>query len=112
MSLIDYSLCMTRIGPKSPHRHYIIEWMDHLGLNQSQVAGRMDTEQATVSKLLTGRQRLSDVWLYGFADAFDIEVADLFRDPNRPTQAELLEGLSEEDTRKVISIIQAFKQAS
>lgn len=104
-------MTVDRIGPRHAHRHYIREWMRKRGLSQAKVADRMDTDQATVSKLLTGKLRISDIWLYGFAEALDVAVPDLFRDPKRPTQDELLAGLSEEDTRKVISMIEAFKRA-
>lgn len=85
-------------------------------LNQSRLAERMDTTTGTISKLLatTGKYRMAmtDEWLVGFAEALDIEVVDLFRDPNRPTREELLEGLSDADTKKIISMIDAYKQAS
>lgn len=102
---------VTRIGRKKPLKHFIREWMKHRGLNQARIAERLEVETGTVSKLLNGKLRLSDIWLVGFAEALNVDVPDLFRDPNRPTQNELLEGLSEEDTRKVISIIEAFKKA-
>lgn len=104
-------MTLDRIGPKKVFRHYIQEWMQHRRLNQARTAERMDTDQATISKLLNGKLRMSDVWLFGFAEALDVDVADLFRDPKRPTQEELLAGLSDDDTRKVISMIEAFKRA-
>jgi len=102
---------MTRIGPSKPFRHYIPEWMEKKGVNQERLAGRLDCESSTISKLLTGRQRLSDVWLSGIAAALDVEVADLFRDPKQPTREELLAGLTEDQKRTVITLINALRAA-
>lgn len=101
---------MDRVGPKKPFKHFIREWMEYKDVNQERLAGRMDVESSTVSKLLTGRQRLSDVWLVGIATALDIEVADLFRDPAQPTREDLLKGLDEDQVQKVIQIIGVFKR--
>lgn len=100
-----------RIGPKKPFRHYISEWMERKKLSQVEVAGRMECEPGTVSKLLSGKMRLSDVWLAGFAHALDVEIPDLFRDPNRPTQDDLLRGVSDSQRAQIISVIEALKRA-
>ena len=54
--------------------------------------------------------RLSDKWLSAIAWALDIEVADLFHDPKRPTQQELLDGLSEDQRATVLSLIDVLKK--
>lgn len=102
---------MTRIGPTKPFRHFIPEWMEKKGVNQERLAGRLECESSTISKLLTGRQRLSDVWLSGIATALDVDVADLFRDPAQPTREDLLAGLSDEQKRTVINLINIMRQA-
>ena len=102
---------MTRIGPSKPFRHYIPEWMEKKGVNQERLAGRLECESSTVSKLLTGRQRLSDVWLSGIATALGVDVADLFRDPKQPTRDELLAGLTDEQKSIVINLINVMRQA-
>lgn len=110
MSYLPYGgSTMNRIGPKKPFRHYIHEWIQHRDLDGVRMAGRMDVEPGTISKLLSGKMRLSDKWLVGFAEALDVEVIDLFRDPRRPTREELLAGLSEDDVQKVIQIIEVMK---
>jgi transcriptional regulator with XRE-family HTH domain len=106
-----YGIAMTeRIGPLKPFRHYIREWMEKREINQERMAGRLEIESGTVSKLLSGRMRLSDKWLSAFAAALDVEVADLFVDPNRPTQADLLAGLSDDQRATVISLIEMLKR--
>ena len=101
-----------RIGPKKPFRHFIKEWIEYRDLNQERIAWRMETESGTISKLLTGRMRMSDKWLVGFATALDCEVADLFVDPNRPTQDELLAGLDDASKAIVIDLIQKLRKSA
>lgn len=101
---------MDRIGPRKAFKHFIREWMDYKNVNQEALAGRLEVESSTISKLMTGRQRMSDKWLVGIATALDVEVADLFRDPLRPTRDELLAGLDDEQVQKVIQIIDVFKK--
>lgn len=86
--------------------------MDIKGVNQERLAGRLDVESSTVSKLLTGRQRLSDIWLSGIAGALDVEVADLFLDPNRPSPQDILDGLTDEQKSVVINMIDALKKSA
>lgn len=84
--------------------------MEKRGLNQAQIAGRMDTEQAAISKLLRSKQQLTDTWMLGFAEALDIEVADIFRDPNAPTQNEILEGLTYDQKETVTQLISVMRE--
>lgn len=100
-----------RIGPSKPFRHFIREWMDKRGLNQAQIAGRLEIETGTVSKLINGHMRMSDKWLAGFAWVLNVEVGDLFRDPNTPTQQELLDGLTDDQRETVINLINMLRKA-
>lgn len=84
--------------------------MEHKGVSQERLAGRMDIESGTISKLMNGHMRMSDKWLTGIATALDVEVGDLFRDPTRPTRDELLEGLDEQQVQQVIQIIDTFRK--
>lgn len=112
MATGDYYAIMKRIGPSKPFVHYIREWMEHKDINQERLAGRLEVESSTVSKLLTGRMRLSDYWLGGIAWALDVEVADLFIPPDRPTRNELLEGLTDDQKATVINLIDMLKKTA
>ena len=100
-----------RIEAKNPFRHYIREWMECRNTNQSQIAERLQTGTGTISKLLNGQQRMSDKWLSGFAEALHVEVIDLLRDPNRPSDTELLDGLNEEQRLTVIKLISVLRKS-
>ena len=100
-----------RIGPRKPHRHFIREWMKAKGLTQEKLADRMGITQGTVSKALKSKTILTEDYLVGIADALDVEVADLFRDPASPTREELLRGLSDTEKLTVIRMIDALRNA-
>lgn len=99
-----------RIGPKKPFRHYIREHMEAKGLTQAQLAGRMEIEQGTLSKLLSGKMRLNDERMAEFAYALNLEdISDLFRDPKRPRPEDLLAGLTDEQVAQVVQIVRVIK---
>ena len=98
-----------RIGPRKPHRHFIREWMKAKGLTQERLADRLGISQGTVSKALKSKTILTEEYLVGIAEALDVEVADLFRDPASPTREELLRGLSDTEKLTVIRMIEALR---
>lgn len=97
-----------RIGPKRPYRLYIREWIKEKNLTQKQVAERMECEEGTLSKLINGKMGRTDDWLASIAHALDIDVEHLFRDPKRPTQQDLLDGVSDEKRDEIIRVIRAM----
>jgi transcriptional regulator with XRE-family HTH domain len=95
---------ITRIGGRKPARLYIEEWMATVpGLDQKRLAERMKTTGGTISKKLKEPSKIDAAWLQRFADALDLDVPDLFRDPSAPTPAELLSGMSEQQRQEVLS---------
>lgn len=97
-----------RIGPKRPYRLFIREWIEHRGLDQKRVAERMECEPGTVSKLISGKMKRTDEWLAAIAYALECDVPDLYRDPNAPTQEDLLRDLPPEDRERAIRILRAL----
>jgi transcriptional regulator with XRE-family HTH domain len=97
-----------RIGKKHPAKLFIREWMarETPTLTQKRLAERMDCEPGTVSKLLNGQMEMTTGWLANFADALDLSVPDLFRNPDAPTRDELLRGYSNEELTSAIQLIQ------
>ncbi len=101
-----------RIGPRKPHRHFIREWMKAKGLTQEKLADRLGISQGTVSKALKSKTILTEEYLVGIAEALDVEVADLFRDPASPTREELLRGLTDTEKLTVIRMIEALRKTA
>lgn len=100
-----------RIGPRKPHRHFIREWMKAKGITQERLADRLGIAQGTVSKALKSQTILTEEYMVGIAQALDVEVADLFRDPASPTREELLRGLTDTEKLTVIRMIDALRNA-
>jgi transcriptional regulator with XRE-family HTH domain len=105
-----------RIGNRHPPRLFIREWMTELGFTNRKLAERMERSEGTVSKLLAAAdpvnsrgkrttQKITIEYLAEFADALNIEVPQLFRDPKAPTRDELLKGYSDEELTSAIQLI-------
>lgn len=62
---------------------FIREWMAAKGIKGKDLADPMGTTEATVSRLLNGKRGMSLEWLYAFAKALGLSVADLFIAPGR-----------------------------
>jgi len=73
-----------------PRRLFVKEWRKKRGLTQEQVAGRLDTDKGVISKLENGGQRLTAEWIFGIAEALDIDPEQLFHHPDQPTVNDLL----------------------
>jgi transcriptional regulator with XRE-family HTH domain len=101
-----------RIGSKHPSRLFIREWIKKRGLDQKRVAERMECEPGTLSKLLNDKMEMTTAWLAGIADALDVSVPDLFRDPDMPTRDELLSMGTAEEFRQAIRLVQLAKTGS
>lgn len=102
-------MSVTRIGNRHPSQLYLREWIAERGLEQKQVAERMEIEPGTVSKLLNARMKLTIEYLSGFADALDVSVSDLFRHPKTPTRDELLAMGTPDQLRAAMQLIETMK---
>ena len=105
---------VTRIGPKNKKlmRTYLRAWRDHFDLTQEQVADRIGTTKATVSRMEIDTREPNLGYLAAFAEALGIETQDVFRDPARPTQNELLSrGISSEQIEQAIVFIEMARKA-
>jgi len=105
-----------QIGNRRPPRLFIREWMEHLGFTNRRLAERMDRAEGTVSKLLAAAdpvnsrgkrttQKITVEYLAEFAEALNVDVPQLFRDPKAPTRDELLKGYSDEELTSAIQLI-------
>ena len=101
--LTYHQIMVARIGPKNPNkmRVFLKEWRAHFNLTQEQVADRIGTTKGTVQRMEVSTREPNLGYLAAFSEAVDRDVSDLFRDPNAPTQAELLRGLEPNQLREV-----------
>lgn len=101
-----------RIGRRKPVRVFIHEWMKHKGVNQVDMAGRLEVNSSgTVSKKLKSPEKMSVEWLAKFAHALDIEVEQLYRHPEQPRPEDLWKNADASTQEVVIRILQAAKRA-
>lgn len=86
---------VTRIGRKKPlqfRRLYLKEHRLDVGLSQEQLAERMETTKATISRIETGSRDYTGGFLQAAADALGLHDVSAFYRP--PDEAKLLERLS------------------
>lgn len=62
---------------KRKPRHFIKEWRKYRGLNQEQLAGRIEMSTASISQIETYTQGWTDETLAAIADALDCAPGDL-----------------------------------
>lgn len=101
---------VTRIGPKGgkPYRIYFREWREKRDLTQEQVAERLGTTKATVSRMETGKVQYNRGYVEALAFALAIEPDQLFRDPEQPSADALLQRATPEQRARVLSVIEAL----
>lgn len=99
---------VTRIGSKTPRRHYLAAWRKERGLSQEQLADRLGTHKAQISNWETGKRSIGMEVQAALADALSIEPQDLFRDPARPSADELLRNASPQVLNEAIEIIKVL----
>jgi transcriptional regulator with XRE-family HTH domain len=104
---------VTRIGLASakPIRTYFIEWREWKGWTQQELANRMETTVATVSRVENGARD----WGKGYLEAFAYVIecpnpADpISRPPNAPiTLDEMLKDASPEQRRQAIAVVETL----
>lgn len=80
---------VARIGPKRLRSKaiplFLREWREARSLTQEQLADRLDTTKATISRYETGSRDWTGQFVQAAAEALGIEVADMFRHPGSPS---------------------------
>lgn len=67
--------------PTELPRVYIRERMKEPRVTAKQLAEKMETSEAQISRLLSGKRKMTLEWLYAFARTLDVPIATLFQDP-------------------------------
>lgn len=94
-------------------RHYVKEWRKHLGLSQAQLADRIGTSVANLSRIESGKQPYTQDFLEAAADAMGIEVASLImRNPDTTGEADALWSLWEQakvgQRKQIVEIVKTI----
>lgn len=97
-----------RTRASAPLKLYLAAWRKKRGFTQDGLAERLNTYKGQISKLERGDIELSNDWIAGFAEAFEIEPAALFRDPDQPLIDDILKGAPLEQRRTAVRLIEAL----
>lgn len=62
---------------KATAKNRIREFRQKLGLTAKNLAERVDTTEATISRIESGKQSLSQAWLQKISQALGVHIADL-----------------------------------
>jgi transcriptional regulator with XRE-family HTH domain len=97
-----------------PVRHFIREWRKYRGLTQEQLAGRLDVDRTTISKIESGKQEYSQHFLEVTAYALRCEPADLImRDPTQPSAIwSIWDSIPDAEKPKAIAILSTLADLS
>lgn len=105
-----------RIGPKKPRqRAYLREHRKAKGWSQTELANRMETTKATISRYETGKRDYPGGFLAAFAEAVGKKEGDLFSLPDTasPTPGEpsidaMLKGKPKIIKQQAIAVVEAL----
>lgn len=101
---------VARIGLKSalPAKTYFREWREWKGLTQQELADRLETTKATVSRIENGHRRWGKGYLEAFAHVMGCDVTDpISRPPGAPKSLdEMLKGAPAETRQQVLEFAQ------
>lgn len=107
---------VTRIGLKSakPVRTYFKEWREWKGWTQQELADRMETTAATVSRIEKGERDWSKGYLEAFSHVIGCEnlTDPISRPPNAPvTLDDMLRDATPEIRRQAFKVVEALLRA-
>ena len=89
---------------------YLKAWRKLRGLTQEQLAGRLDTTAATISRWETGKAPWDINDLNGIAYALQCDAVDLFRDPASPEGKawRIIKGMKPDAKERATRILEAL----
>ena len=95
---------------KTPMRLFVREWRKHRGLSQEQLAERLHTTAATISRIESGKQNWDGAFLEAVAEALNATPADLVRRGPADPQAIETAGLAPEQVELVRGMVEQLKR--
>lgn len=100
-----------RIGRKNakPPRIFLREWREFRHMTQEQLANRLGTTKATISRIETGKRDYTGGFIAAAAEALNCEPADILaRDPNWPTLDDLMRTATEDQRRQARAVVEVL----
>jgi transcriptional regulator with XRE-family HTH domain len=78
-------------------------------MSQEQLANRIGSTKSSISRWETGERDITLGALGAIAEALDCQVADLYRDPNRPSADALMQGMDDTTRLKALRMIEILR---
>lgn len=97
-----------RLQAPAPIRLYLAEWRDFRGLSQEQLAERVGTSKASISRWENYERDMTAKGMVAVAAALGLEPVQLFRHPDDPPLDDLLAGISPKLRKKAIALVKTF----
>ena len=102
-------MAVSRIGHKKAYTHFIRERMKMKKVTQEDLAEHLDISQPMVSKFLRNPNALTQTYIVGTAELLGCSPGDLFRDPRKPTQEQIVKGLTDAQIEHLARIANTFR---
>jgi len=88
---------------------FLRDWREHRRLTQQQLADRLETTAATVSRIENGNRDYTGAFLLGAADALGCEPGDLImRPPSQPSLDATLRSAPERIRAQIIAVAETL----
>lgn len=102
-------MATSRIGQRRRAHLYIQEWIEFRGLSDEKVANRLGKARETVWRWRTEQHRLNPEKIAELASALDLEPAELYRPPDKPSLDALAAGLDDDLRNRAIGFIEGLR---
>ena len=90
---------------KAPNRlHYIVEWAEHRGYTQADLARELGVDKSSVSRWFGG-QLPTEKHLSGIADLFKTDIISLFRPPHEDWLWRFFQGRQPDEITRIRNIL-------
>lgn len=91
-------------------RHFLREWRQHKGLTLEQIAERLHTTHATISRIERGKLPYNQALLERLAEEYGTEPASLLMRHPKAKSWELLDTLSPVERNQVVAFVEAIRK--
>lgn len=107
---MDRSFAWPHLGCMDKPRHFLREWRKHKGLTLEQVAERLHTTHATISRIERGKLPYNQPLLERLAEEYGTEPASLLmRDP-KAQRWSILDDVTPVERNQVVAFIEAIRK--
>jgi transcriptional regulator with XRE-family HTH domain len=101
-----------RIRKSAKGHLYVEEWLEHLGISDDALAGRLNIARTSVWRWKNEQHRLSPGKIQQLADALGIKPVQLWSLPTRPSLDALLDDATDEVRQQAAEMLKILVRRS